>query len=61
MIKKSILILSGLLLFSFSWAAANPWSNLKKIYFYSFSGDISAVKENLAQLDAQDLPPPRKN
>jgi tetratricopeptide (TPR) repeat protein len=60
MIKKSILILSGLLLFSFSWAAANPWSNLKKIYFYSFSGDISAVKENLAQLDAQDLPPPEK-
>ena len=37
MAKKSILILIGLvLLLSFSWAAANPWSNLKKIYFLRF-------------------------
>jgi tetratricopeptide (TPR) repeat protein len=61
MAKKSILILTGLLLLiSFSWAAANPWSNLKKIYFFDISGDISAVKENLAKLDAQNLIPTEK-
>jgi tetratricopeptide (TPR) repeat protein len=61
MAKKSILLLIGVvLLISFAWATANPWSNLKKIYFYDFSGDISAVKENLAQLDAQDLIPTEK-
>jgi tetratricopeptide (TPR) repeat protein len=61
MAKKSILVMIGLvLLFSFSWAATNPWSNLKKIYFYDFSGDISAVKENLTQLDAQNLIPAEK-
>jgi hypothetical protein len=61
MAKKSILILiSFMLLAPFSWAASNPWSNLKKIYFYNLSGDISAVKENLAQLDAQDMIPAEK-
>jgi tetratricopeptide (TPR) repeat protein len=61
MAKKSILILIGLLLLiSFSWAAANPWGNLKKIYFFDSSGDISAVKENLTQLDAQGLIPAEK-
>lgn len=61
MAKKPTLILIGLvLLISFSWAAANPWSNLKKIYFYDSSGDISAVKENLAQLNAQGLVPAEK-
>lgn len=61
MAKKSILILIGLvLLISFSWAAVNPWSNLKKIYFYDSSGDISAVKENLVQLDTQGLIPTEK-
>jgi tetratricopeptide (TPR) repeat protein len=62
MAKKSILLLIGLVLpISFSWAAANPWSNIKKIYFYDFSADISAVKENLAQLDVQDLIPAEKS
>jgi hypothetical protein len=62
MAKRSLLFMGGLvLLTSFSWATANPWSNLKKIYFYDFSGDSSAVKENLSQLDARDLPPPRKD
>jgi tetratricopeptide (TPR) repeat protein len=61
MAKRSLLFMGGLvLLTSFSWATANPWSNLKKIYFYDFSGDSSAVKENLSQLDARDLPPPER-
>jgi tetratricopeptide (TPR) repeat protein len=61
MAKKSIMILIGLaLLISFSWAADNPWSNLKKIYFFDSSGDISAVKENLAQLAARNLIPAEK-
>ena len=61
MAKKSIMIMNGLaLLISFSWAAANPWSNLKKIYFFDSSGDISAVKENLTQLEAQNLIPAEK-
>lgn len=61
MAKKSILFLIGwLLLLSSSRAAANPWSNLKKIYFYDLSGDISAVKENLAQLDADNIVPAEK-
>jgi tetratricopeptide (TPR) repeat protein len=60
MAKKPILFLSGLLLLSFSWAAANPWSNLKKINLYDFSGDIASVRENLAQLDAQGLAPAEK-
>ncbi|MCX6554909.1 MAG: hypothetical protein NTZ12_07850 [Candidatus Aminicenantes bacterium] len=61
MTKKSILLLIALLLLgSFSWAAANPWSHLKKIVFYDSSGDIAAVKENLDQLDAQWLVPAEK-
>lgn len=60
MAKKSILFLSGLLLLSFSWATANPWSSLKKINLYDFSGDIASVRENLAQLDAQGLAPAEK-
>ncbi|MEI6613312.1 MAG: hypothetical protein WCL37_00290 [Chrysiogenales bacterium] len=61
MAKKLILFLIGLvLLASFSSAAVNPWSNLKKIYLYDFSADISAVRENLAQLDIQDLVPAEK-
>lgn len=56
MAKKIILILLAMIvLLSFSWAANNPWSHLKKIYFYDSSGDISAIRENLAQLDAQNL------
>jgi tetratricopeptide (TPR) repeat protein len=61
MAKKTILLLFGLvLLTSFPRAAANPWSNLKKINFYDFSGDIAAVRENLAQMDAQSLVPSEK-
>jgi tetratricopeptide (TPR) repeat protein len=61
MAKKLILtLIAMIILVSFSWAAANPWSNLKKIYFFDSSGDISAVKENLTQLDAQNLIPAEK-
>jgi hypothetical protein len=61
MAKKTVLLLTGLvLLTSFSWAAANPWSHLKKIYFYDYSGDFAAVKENLTQLDTQNLVPAEK-
>jgi hypothetical protein len=45
---------------SLAQAAANPWSNLKKIYIYDFSGDIAALRENLAQLDIQELTPGEK-
>jgi tetratricopeptide (TPR) repeat protein len=62
MVKKLILLLIALTLpASFSWAAANPWGNLKKIYFFSVSGDVFEVKKNLAQLDAQALTAGEKN
>ena len=61
MTKKTVVFIAGLALFSaMALAAANPWSNLKKIYFYESSGDIPAVKENLGQLDVQDLAPADK-
>lgn len=61
MARKSILLPIGvLLLIQFSWAAANPWSNLKKIYFYDSSNELAAVKENLDRLEAQGLAPAEK-
>ncbi|HSQ35057.1 MAG TPA: hypothetical protein VLQ89_03600 [Candidatus Binatia bacterium] len=62
MVKKTLLLLALLAMISpLSRAAANPWSNLKKIYIYDFSGDIAALRENLAELDIQGLTPGETN
>ncbi len=37
--------------------AANPWGDLKKIYFYEAGGDLAQVRRALERLDAQGLPP----
>lgn len=61
MAKKIFLTLIAIIILaSFSRAATNPWSNLKKIYFFDSSGDLTAVKENLTQLDAHNLLPAEK-
>ncbi|MBN2399750.1 MAG: hypothetical protein JXI33_05345 [Candidatus Aminicenantes bacterium] len=61
MTKKIVFFLVGLVLFgSFSMAATNPWSNLKKIYICDSSADIPAVMENLAEINVLELSPAEK-
>jgi tetratricopeptide (TPR) repeat protein len=38
-------------------AAANPWGDLKKIYFYEASGNLAEARRSLERLDAEALPP----
>ncbi|MBN2346202.1 MAG: hypothetical protein JXO51_07400 [Candidatus Aminicenantes bacterium] len=60
--KKVVLAIAGLaMLASFSPATANPWGDLKKIYFYEASGNEGEVKKCLERLDAQALPPQEKS
>jgi tetratricopeptide (TPR) repeat protein len=61
MAKKTLMTMIALaLLATFSPAASNPWGDLKKIYFYDTSGNLSEVRNNLDRLDAQTLPPAEK-
>lgn len=38
-------------------AAANPWGDLKKIYFYEASGNFAEARNSLERLDAEGLTP----
>ena len=58
MAARKLPITAGLLLLGWLLpAAANPWGDLKKIYFHEASGNRPEVRRSLARLDAQGLAP----
>ncbi len=58
MAARALPIAAGIVLLGWLLpAAANPWGDLKKIYFYEAGGNLAEVRRSLERLDARGLAP----